>query len=164
MLDHARREQLRAVIWQAIGHPAPAEEPPPTRGAPYTLPDTPEWERRPPPPAQDPPAPPGKIDPSYIQDRVRNDFFPLARQCYSDGLVKNPALAGEVRFAFNIVGDEKTSGIVESVDVLNASTLRDPDVIECMRQSFLSVTFPPPEGGGEVTVIYPIIFSNDDGG
>jgi len=50
--------------------------------------------------------------------------------------------------------------------VLNKSTLRDPDVIECLRESFLGVTFPPPKGGGAVTVEYPIVFSNsdDDGG
>jgi hypothetical protein len=32
-------------------------------------------------------------------------------------------------------------------------------MIECMRQSFLSVTFPPPQGGGFVTVKYPFTFS-----
>jgi hypothetical protein len=35
-------------------------------------------------------------------------------------------------------------------------------MIECMRESFLSVTFPPPRGGGFVTVKYPVVFSPDD--
>ena len=48
------------------------------------------------------------------------------------------------------------------MDVLDKSTLRDPEFIDCMRQSFLSVTFPPPEGGGMVTVEYPIVFSPGD--
>jgi hypothetical protein len=69
-----------------------------------------------------------------------------------------------VQFAFNIVGDAKIGGIVEAVDVLDTSTLRDPDTIDCMRQSFLSVTFPPPPDGGTVTVVYPIEFTSDDGG
>lgn len=34
--------------------------------------------------------------------------------------------------------------------------------VECMRQSFLSVTFPPLKGGGYVTVKYPVEFSPDD--
>ena len=104
------------------------------------------------------------IKPKYIQQRVREDFFPLARKCYEDALLRDPKLGGRIVFAFNIVGDEKVGGIVEAVDVLNESTLRDPEVIDCMRQSFLSVSFPPPPGGGTVTVVYPIIFSNDDGG
>ena len=161
-VDPAKREEVRRLIWDALTHAAPPAEAPPKRGAQYVLPDKPPWEVPSPTASDAAPAPSGRIEPKYIQERVRNDFFPLARQCYADGLGQNPALAGKVVFAFNIVGDAKTGGIVEAVDVLNESTLRDPAVIDCMRQSFLSIVFPPPAGGGEVTVVYPIIFSNDD--
>jgi hypothetical protein len=73
-----------------------------------------------------------------------------------------PDPRGQIVFWFAIVGDEKVGGIVESVDVLDESTLRDPEMIECMRESFLSVTFPPPKGGGFVTVKYPMMFAPDD--
>jgi hypothetical protein len=158
-IDPVKREQLRAVIWGAIGHPSPPPAPPVKRRAEYVLPEHPPWEDQ---PQADGGGTPGRIEPNYIQQRVREDFFPLARQCYADGMAGNPALAGSVVFAFNIVGDEKTGGIVEAVDVLNTSTLRDPDVIDCMRQSFLGISFPPPAGGGEVTVIYPIVFDPGD--
>jgi len=164
-MDPEKREQLRALIWQAIGRPSPPPAPPIKRRAQYALPERPPWEDAPKPPDGADAAPVnGRIDPRYIQQRVREDFFPLARKCFEDGLAQDPTLAGTIHFAFNIVGDEKTGGIVEAVDVLNKSTLRDPDVIDCMRQSFLSISFPPPANGGEVTVIYPIVFSNDDGG
>jgi hypothetical protein len=163
-LDPEQREQLRALIWQGIGRASPPPAAPVKRRTQYVLPEHPPWEDAPR-PADDASGPAnGHIDPKYIQERVREDFFPLARSCFTDGLAQNPKLAGTVHFAFNIVGDEKTGGIVETVDVLNKSTLRDPDVIDCMRQSFLSITFPPPANGGEVTVIYPIVFSNEDGG
>jgi hypothetical protein len=162
-MDPAKREEVRRLIWEALTHAAPPEEAPPKRGAEYVLPDKPPWELPSAMGSDAAPAPPnGRIEPQYIQERVRNDFFPLARQCYATGLSQNPQLAGKVVFAFNIVGDAKTGGIVEAVDVLNESTLRDPMVIDCMRQSFLSTVFPPPAGGGEVTVLYPIIFSSDD--
>jgi hypothetical protein len=160
-LDRAKRDQLRTLIWKAIGQPSPPERAPTKKGVAYVLPERPPWST--PPPGGGGDAAPG-IEPKYIRERVRNDFFPLARKCYGDALETNPSLGGKVVLAFNIVGDAKTGGIVEAVDVLNESTLRDPDVIDCMRQSFLSVTFPPPANGGEVTVTYPIIFSNDDGG
>ncbi len=169
VLDRGKRDQLRAIIWQAISHAAPPEVEPARRGPEYVLPDKPPWEVAPPQPREEGDAAvaagasPG-IEPKYIQERVRNEFFPLALKCYGDALEQSPELGGRIVFAFNIVGDAKTGGIVEAVDVLNESTLRDPDVIDCMRQSFLSVTFPPPASGGEVTVIYPIEFSNDDAG
>jgi hypothetical protein len=162
VLDRPKRDELRTLIWQAIGHPPP-DPGAPTRAAAYVFPERPPWGE-----IRWDAAPGGRgspgIDPKYIQQRVREDFFPLARKCYEDALEHEPNLGGRVEFAFNIVGDAKIGGIVESVDVLNAGTLRDPEVIDCMRQSFLSVTFPPPPEGGTVTVVYPIAFSNDDGG
>jgi hypothetical protein len=160
-IDPERREELRRAIWEAIAHAPPPEAAPSKRGAPYVLPDRPPWDV-PAPRANDAaPGIPG-IDPKYIQQRVRDDFFPLASGCYDDALTRAPGLHGKVVFAFNIVGDARTGGIVEAVDVLSESTLRDPEVIDCMRQSFLSVVFPPPASGGEVTVVYPIEFAPDD--
>jgi hypothetical protein len=162
VLDRAKRDEVRRLIWSALGQPAP-DASAPVKGTTYVFPERPPWNL----PQEDASpragATPG-IEPKYIQERVRDDFFPLAKKCYEDGLTVNPRLEGRVVFAFNIVGDAKIGGIVEAVDVLNESTLRDPEVIDCMRQSFLSVTFPPPPAGGTVTVVYPIVFSSGDGG
>ena len=155
VFDRAKRDQMRDLIWRALREPEP-ETPPPAPRRHYILPDS----------VPDPPGEGGKLEPSAIQDRVRNDFFGVARQCYADALKKEPGLKGEIVLHFVIVGNANIGGIVESVDVLNRSTLRDPEMIDCMRDQFLSVTFPPPEGGGSVVVTYPIIFSpeDDDGG
>jgi hypothetical protein len=147
--DRVKREAMRELIWRAFGRPPPpAAKAQPTSE--YVLPKEP------------PPAPEGDggtIEPKYIQEHVRNEFFDLAKGCYADAIPKLANPRGRVVFWFTIVGDEKIGGIVESVAVLDESTLRDPEMIECMRQSFLSVTFPPPRGGGWVTVGYPIEFS-----
>jgi hypothetical protein len=147
--DRAKREAMRELLWRAFGRsPPPATQAQPDTA--YVLPKEP-----PPPPEGDG----GTIEPKYIQEHVRNEFFDLAKGCYADAIPKLANPRGKVVFWFTIVGDEKIGGIVESVDVLDESTLRDPEMIECMRQSFLSVTFPPPKGGGWVTVGYPIEFS-----
>ncbi len=158
VLDRAKRDQLRNLIWHAIGQPPP-DAGAPVRGAAYVFPERPPWRDSP----QDGGGSP-RIDPKYIRERIHEDFIPLAKKCYEDALERDPKLGGRVLLAFNIVGDAKIGGIVEAADVLNDSTLRDPDVIDCIRQSFLSVTFPPPPDGGTVTVVYPLTFSNDDGG
>jgi hypothetical protein len=160
-IDRAKRDAMRELIYKAFNQPPPAFTPP--SKATYVLPEHgPGWT------GTEIPGQTGSaevgIEPEYIQDSVRQQFFPVANKCYADALATNPKLGGQIDLWFVIVGDKNIGGIVESVDVLNKSTLRDPDVIECLRESFLGVTFPPPKGGGAVTVEYPIIFSNDDDG
>jgi hypothetical protein len=102
------------------------------------------------------------MEPGYIRERVRNDFFPFAKDCYAEAVKAQGDLAGELVLRFIIVGDSKIGGIVESVDVLDKSTLRDHAMIECIRESFLGTKFPASEHGGWVSVEYPISFSPDD--
>jgi len=154
VLDRQKRDELRAAVWRSLGRDLPDAAPAKTA---YVLPEVPPW-------PDDPGDDSGRagIDPQYVQDRVHNEFFPLARKCYGDMSDRIPDAGGRVVLAFDIVGNQNIGGIVEQVDVLDKSTLRDPEFIDCMRQSFLSVTFPPPEGGGMVTVEYPIVFSPGD--
>jgi hypothetical protein len=148
---------MRELIYRAFGERTPPS-PEPTKSA-YVLPEHgPYWTGT---EGMASDAEPG-IEPEYIRESVQQQFFPVASKCYSDALGANPKLGGQIDLWFVVVGDAKIGGIVESVDVLNKSTLRDPEVIECLRESFLGVTFPPPKGGGVVTVEYPIVFSNDD--
>jgi hypothetical protein len=152
-LDRQKRDEMRELIWRAFGRDAP-DAAPAAKGA-YVLPDVPSW------PEGSTDGGPG-IDPKYIREHVQNEFFPLALKCYEDLSKRVPDAGGSAVLAFDIVGNPNIGGIVEQVDVLNKSTLRDPEFIDCMRQSFLSVTFPPPESGTMVTVEYPILFSPDE--
>jgi hypothetical protein len=153
--DRRTRDRMRELIWRAFGQAAPA-----SGGAsgdrPYALPSA----------VPDPPGVAGHLDAHDIQDRVRADFFPMASGCYVDAEKRTPGLRGRILLHFAIVGDSKVGGVVESADVLDASTIRDPMMIDCLRESMLSLTFPPPKQGGFVTVEYPIEFSPDepDGG
>jgi hypothetical protein len=150
--DRIERDRMRELIWRAFGRVPPAEPSADARPS-YALPAA---------PPPDPPGDAGRIEPEYIQEHVRSEFFGPAAQCYAEAQERLPNPRGQVVFWFTIVGDEKVGGVVESVDVLDESTLRDPQMIECMRQSFLSVTFPPPKEGGYVTVKYPIAFAPGD--
>ncbi len=99
----------------------------------------------------------------YIQQRVRDDLFPLARECYAAQLAKNPKLAGRFIMHFRIVGDRKIGGVVDTAYADDAGTLTDPEFSKCMTESMMSITFDAPPGkAGQVTVTYPIEFSPDD--
>lgn len=51
---------------------------------------------------------------------------------------------------------------MESADVMDKSTIRDQGMIECIRQSMLSMTLSPPAEGGYVTIEYPMDFYPDE--
>ncbi len=102
------------------------------------------------------------VDPSYVRKVVREDFFPLARQCYEVASAKNPALAGTVELKFRILGDPSIGGVVSEATLGDKTTIADTEMQTCMKESMMSVTFAAPPHGGEVTVTYPIVFSPED--
>jgi hypothetical protein len=98
----------------------------------------------------------------YIRTVVREDYFPLAKQCYESALATNPHLGGRISMSFAVVGDKKVGGVVESAGFDDeASTIIDPGFRTCLRESMLSVAFDAPPGG-KVTVTYPIEFASDE--
>jgi hypothetical protein len=98
---------------------------------------------------------------AYLQDVVRNDFVPLAKQCYEQLLERKKKAGGRVEFSFKIVGDEKIGGVIDDAEVTAEGGVDDPELITCMRESFLSLTFRPPPKGS-ITVRYPIVLAPGD--
>lgn len=105
----------------------------------------------------------GGMDPKYIQEVVRGEFFDMAKQCYGDYLSRKPDASGmsTVSMKFQIVADEKHGGIIEDLDVAQDGGL-DEEMQTCMHESFMTISFRPPAHGGTVTVEYPISFSPDE--
>jgi hypothetical protein len=98
----------------------------------------------------------------YIRSVVRDQFFPLAKNCYETASAAHPGLEGTAVLEFRIVGDKSVGGVVDQAALGDASDLREHDFAECMTESMMSVTFNAPPGDREVTVTYPIVFSPDD--
>jgi hypothetical protein len=105
----------------------------------------------------------GRMDPAYIQDVVRGEFFPMAKKCYEELLTRKKKAKGRMEMSFTIVADEKQGGILEDVVADHGDGgLADEKMTTCMRESMSSIAFRPPAHGGVVTVVYPITFSDDD--
>lgn len=98
----------------------------------------------------------------YIQQVIREDFFPMAKGCYEDLLHKNDAAGGKVFAKFKIVGDEKVGGILDEVEIETEGGLGDEKFVTCMRESLSSIAFEAPPKKGWVTVTYPILMTPDD--
>ena len=103
-----------------------------------------------------------RMDPKYIQEVVRGDFFPMARKCYEELLTRKDAASGRVEMSFTIVADEKHGGIVEDAGVDSDGGVADEKMDTCMRESLSTLAFRPPAHGGYVTVVYPIVFAPGD--
>ena len=105
----------------------------------------------------------GRMDPKYIQEVVRGDFFPMAEKCYEELLTRKKNAKGRVEMSFTIVADEKLGGILEDVEAKHDDAgLADEKMTTCMRESMSTLAFRPPAHGGIVTVVYPIEFAPDD--
>jgi len=104
----------------------------------------------------------GRLDRAYIQKRIQEDFVPLAKECYEAALERDAKLGGKLVFSFVIAGDEDVGGIVESAEIDPSSTLVEKELVYCLRESLLSLSFEPPKQGGVVSVTYPFVFSPDD--
>jgi len=98
----------------------------------------------------------------FMQERIRSDFVPMAKGCYVDLLRRKPEAEGNVVVGFEILGDESVGGVVNSAAIRDESTLRDESFETCLRESFLSVYFDPPPGGGVATVRFPFHFANGE--
>jgi len=107
------------------------------------------------------------IDPKYIQAAIREQMFPMVRQCYEDLRSRQPdAGGGRVELFFKIVADDELGGIVEEDETADGGTMDggfgDKMMRTCIRESLSTVTFPPPAKDGVVTIVYPIILSPDE--
>lgn len=105
----------------------------------------------------------GRMDPKYIQEVVRGEFFPMAEKCYEELLTRKKGARGRVEMSFTIVADEKLGGILEDVEASGPRDggLADEKMTTCMRESMSSLAFRPPAHGGYVTVVYPIELAPD---
>ena len=91
-------------------------------------------------------------------------LIPLAQECYDSALEDDESLAGKLVFQFRIVGEPDVGGIVEDAQLAPDSGITHAELVECMRESLMSMSFDPPENGGAIDVTYPFEFSPGDPG
>ena len=70
----------------------------------------------------------------------------LARSCYEQAIARRPGLRAAIALQVTVVGDAKIGGVVESAELLDGGAPDDP-LADCVRESLLSLPFPPPRGG-----------------
>ena len=98
----------------------------------------------------------GSLPPEVIQRIVRSHLNQF-RYCYEKALSSKPDLRGRVATRFVISKDGSVSSVQDA-----GSDLKDASVKKCVQSRFYTMSFPAPEGGGVVTVVYPLMFQPGD--
>jgi hypothetical protein len=107
------------------------------------------------------PVPEAVVDKAYIRRAVR-ELIPLLRDCYDQGLERDPKLAGTVTVDFTIEGEPAVGGVIGHSAIDPAGTaLPDAAARECIQETMYALEIDPPADGGVVTVRYPFAFSSD---
>ena len=98
--------------------------------------------------------------PIEVVERVVRQNFGRFRLCYENGLLGyGEKLTGRVTMRFVI---DRDGSVLRATD--DGSDLAAPDVAQCVTSLFMNLSFPMPERGGKVSVVYPILFAPSDAG
>ncbi len=79
---------------------------------------------------------------------LNRDFMPLASECIEQARQRSPQLQGMLGLALETVADEDLGAIVESVEAPPANEIVDPELLECIQATALTLMLPPPPAGG----------------
>lgn len=111
--------------------------------------------------ATPPPALPAvpELSKDYVRTQIKA-IVPLMIECYETALADDPKLGGKLVMKFSIGGEPDVGGLVETSEVdAEASTIKHPGMIECMRETMYALEFVAPAEGGRVDITYPFEFS-----
>lgn len=79
---------------------------------------------------------------------MNEDLMPLVDECYALARETQPQLAGMLVLDVEMIGDEDVGGVVDAVTMGIGNELADPGLLECVQESLLSTTLPPPPQAG----------------
>lgn len=97
-----------------------------------------------------------------LGEHLNADFLPLADECIDDALARDPELAGMLEIEVETLADEDLGAVIEDVRSSDRNEVADATLLECIRESALSMILPaPPEGGRDAFAISLRVESND---
>lgn len=143
----ARRDELHARIVQALAA-VPAATPAGV-GAPATPGVAPAAAV-----AQDlAPRPPGNLTDRMggreaLARALNHDFMPLADECIERAQERAPGLAGMLILGIETAADKDLGAVVEKAEPSPRNGVTDAALLECLRETALTLRLPPPPGSG----------------
>jgi hypothetical protein len=77
-----------------------------------------------------------------LVDHVNREFMPLCQECIEQAQERAPQLRGMLAIGVETLADEDVGAVVDVAQAMPENEIPDPDLLECVRESALSLTFP----------------------
>ena len=81
--------------------------------------------------------------------RLNQDFMPLVDECIELAQRDTPELAGMLVIGLSTLADKELGAVVDDVQLPASNQVRHPALLECVRETALSLSLPPPPGSGQ---------------
>lgn len=79
---------------------------------------------------------------------INEEFMPLASECIEQAEARSPRLSGMLAIGLETIADAELGAVVDAADPTPTNNVVDPLLLECIRESALSLTIPPPLTSG----------------
>lgn len=91
-----------------------------------------------------------RIGPEHAETvkTIQRELLPLVDECVQLAKDRGQPTTGMLAIEVSAVGDEEVGAVVEEVGFPEVNELRDPELLECVRESSLAMSLPPPPEGG----------------
>lgn len=90
---------------------------------------------------------------AYLVGVLNEQLMLLVDECHTLARETHPDISGMLDLNVEILGDEDIGGVIDSLEPAPTNEIADPGLLECVRESLLSVTLPPPKTGGRDAIM-----------
>lgn len=87
---------------------------------------------------------------------LASEFMPLASDCIEMARERDPGMRGMLAVEIGAAGDPDLGAVVDIVRFPDTHTLSGLELMDCVKQSALSMSLPPPERGGREDLMITI--------
>jgi hypothetical protein len=94
---------------------------------------------------------------------MNEDLMPLVDECYALARETQPELTGMLVLDVEMIGDEDIGGVIETAELGQGNEIVDPALVECVQESLLSTTLPPPPEGGRDAISLQMRLEPEEG-
>lgn len=89
--------------------------------------------------------------------RQMDEATPLFAECYQLGLAENPELSATFTLDYVVEAQEGVGGYVREATI-SSKEKESETLVECLRETVLSLNFLPPDKSDSIRIVYPLTF------
>lgn len=99
-----------------------------------------------------------------LVNALNRDFLPLADECIEQARERKPALQGMLTISLELVADPELGAVIDSTEYPAANEVHEDELLDCIRETALATTLPPPPAGGREGFMITLKVGEDTAG